>query len=120
MRKLLLVVLTICAASCSLQSTSVSTEVEKKVASAAQKGDLRLIAFSGRRTVVPGYENEDIVSLKKTCGLVFERNSGDVVKSDKDIDDRNKLYDFAVAYNTKIYKLCKAKNDLELRHKNER
>jgi len=80
--------------------------VEQVVKDAIDNQDYRLHGFTGRRVVLPGLESENFSQIKKRCGVKLLSGTGDVLKNNKDREERRKNYQFAVEVNKKLYGLC--------------
>ncbi|MCF2857607.1 hypothetical protein L1286_09005 [Pseudoalteromonas sp. SMS1] len=81
---------------------NIDVEVEK----ALENRDYRLFLTQGRRPVSPGLEHIPIEKLKAHCGTKFLAGTGDVLKSAEEKKARVEKYNFAKAYNRKMYALC--------------
>lgn len=76
---------------------------------AIEKGDFRLLAFSGRARSFPGIENH-ANQLQQQCGYQLLANSSDAVDLETGLGDRKKLYLYAAAYNQIVSSACYNKN----------
>jgi hypothetical protein len=72
---------------------------------AIQKQDFTLLAFAGRVTSFPGIDNESS-PLQQQCGYRLLANSGDVLRSENELNFRKKLYQYAATYNRLIATAC--------------
>jgi hypothetical protein len=72
---------------------------------AIQKQDFTLLAFAGRVTFFPGIDNE-VSSLQQHCGYRLLANSGDALRSEKELSLRKQLYQYAVTYNLLVATAC--------------
>jgi hypothetical protein len=72
---------------------------------AIQKQDFTLLAFAGRVTSFPGIDNE-VSTLQQQCGYRLLANSGDALRSEKELSLRKQLYQYAVTYNLLVATAC--------------
>jgi len=70
------------------------------------KGDLRLLGFALRATVVPGVALTDRQSAMDTCGIRLMKGFGDVVRSDDQANAMQLAHEYAKRYNAVILKQC--------------
>lgn len=86
------------------------SETEKgialKVRAAVASEEFELLAFSGRRTVIPGLEQYDVEALTSQCGIKYVENSGDVIRGQQQKSDRSALYERTSKYNIMMYQYC--------------
>ena len=68
--------------------------------------DLRLLAFATRITIVPGIDREQLAFYREHCGLRFMKGFGDVVRSDKHLENMKQARAYALSYNQKISEHC--------------
>lgn len=103
---ILAVLMSACATENGSSNDEALSEVEQQVLQAAELGDHRLYAMSGRKVTLPGLAPEVVEQAKRKCGFQFLPNSGDVMKSDTDRSQRKAQFQFAKAYNQLMYKRC--------------
>ncbi|KZN44222.1 hypothetical protein [Pseudoalteromonas luteoviolacea] len=72
--------------------------------------DYRVLVFASRRLVIPGFEDENVKSLKAQCGIRYWKNEGDVMYSVTARENRSTKYEYASKYNKAVYALCKQSN----------
>ena len=82
------------------------SRIEIALNSAVSQQDYRLYGIAGRRIVLPGFEAENFNEIKARCGVRILSGTGDVLKNNKDRDERRKNYQFALKMNSKLYALC--------------
>ena len=85
--------------------------VEQQLIVALKLQDYRLFASSGRRTIVVGMDQADLVELKKQCGIKFMPHTGDVLRHKDDGELRKLQLAFAYQYNQKMYPYCQQKSN---------
>ena len=73
---------------------------------AVSNQDYRLYGIAGRRVVLPGFESENFSQIEKRCGVRLLSGTGDVLKNNKDREERRENYQFALKVNSKLYALC--------------
>ncbi len=81
-------------------------DVESDVKVAVDNQDFRLLAFATRIAVVPGIERTQLEQYREACGLRFMKGFGDVVRSDKDIEEMKQARRYAERYNQLIMQQC--------------
>ena len=84
-------------------------KVDQAIANAISNSDLRLLATTGRRLVLPGIKAEEQALAKTKCGFKRLPNSGDIIGNSEDKNSKQKalaLRRFAELYNQQIYLLC--------------
>ncbi len=89
-----------------LTQDDIAEQVEKHLANAIQKGDYRLFASAGRRTLIVGIDYPNLTQLKQQCGIKFMPLTGDVLTGVDDIKVRNLQLKFARRYNKRMYPYC--------------
>ena len=72
---------------------------------AIQKQDFTLLAFAGRVTSFPGIDKESS-TLHQQCGYRLLANSGDALRSEKELNLRKQLYQYAATYNLVVAAAC--------------
>jgi hypothetical protein len=82
------------------------SRIEIALNGAVSQQDYRLYGIAGRRIVLPGFEAENFSEIKGRCGVRILSGTGDVLKNNKDRDERRKNYQFALKMNRKLYALC--------------
>jgi hypothetical protein len=82
------------------------SRIEMVLNDAISNQDYRLYGIAGRRIVLPGFETENFNEIKARCGVRLLSGTGDVLKNNKDRDERRKDYQFAFKVNSKLYTLC--------------
>ncbi|TQF67916.1 hypothetical protein [Pseudoalteromonas luteoviolacea] len=85
--------------------------VDVAIEKALENKDYRLLLTQGRRPVSPGLEHIPIEELKDRCGTKFLTGMGDVIKSTAEKKARVAKYNFAKAYNLKMYAICQKATD---------
>jgi len=79
---------------------------EEDARTALDKGDLRLLGFALRATVVPGIAAVDRQSMIDTCGVRLIKGFGDVIRSDKQATAMQQAHEYAERYNAVVSKNC--------------
>jgi hypothetical protein len=82
------------------------SRIEVVLNEAVSNQDFRLYGLAGRRVVLPGFESENFSQIKKRCGVRLLSRTGDVLKNNKDREERRENYQFALKINSKLYPLC--------------
>lgn len=82
------------------------SRIEVVLNDAVSNQDYRLYGIAGRRVVLPGFESENFSEIKQRCGVKLLSGTGDVLKNNKDRDERRENYQFALKVNNKLYALC--------------
>jgi hypothetical protein len=82
------------------------SRIEVVLHEAVSNQDYRLYGIAGRRVVLPGFETENFSEIKQRCGVRLLSGTGDVLKNNKDRDERRENYQFALKVNSKLYALC--------------
>lgn len=82
------------------------SRIEVVLNDAVSNQDYRLFGIAGRRVVLPGFESENFSEIEKRCGVRLLSGTGDVLKNNKDRDERRENYQFALKVNSKLYVLC--------------
>ncbi|OCQ21307.1 hypothetical protein A7985_11825 [Pseudoalteromonas luteoviolacea] len=90
-----------------MEQQKVIDEVDTAVQQAIKRQDYRLYLTQGRRPVLPGLEQTSIESIKGVCGTKYLSESGDVIRGEDAKRDRIARYNFAKAYNLRMFKHCK-------------
>lgn len=85
---------------------SVSAALSQALALAEQAQDYRLLVTATRGINVPGLEQSDIKSAVALCGKKYMLNTGDVIKTEQDRIDREKVIVYMRQYNEKMWLLC--------------
>ncbi|TMO90488.1 hypothetical protein, partial [Pseudoalteromonas ruthenica] len=88
------------------QETASDSKLQQELAGAMDKQDFRLYYTTGRRPVVPGFEQFEFKALEARCGVKAMPGSGDTLRSEADKAARAEAYQYARAYNLKIYDAC--------------
>ena len=76
---------------------------------AIEKQDFTLLAFAGRVTSFPGIDGGSSL-LQQQCSYRLLSNSSDVLKSEKELTLRKKLYQYAATYNQLVLAACQKSN----------
>ncbi|KZN65888.1 hypothetical protein [Pseudoalteromonas luteoviolacea] len=84
--------------------------LKSDIAQAKAEQDYRFLVFASRRLVIPGFEDEDVKSLKAQCGIRYWKNEGDVIYSATTRESRSAKYEYASKYNKAVYAQCKQSN----------
>jgi hypothetical protein len=82
------------------------SRIEVVLNEAVSNQDYRLYGIAGRRVVLPGFESANFSEIKQRCGVRLLSGTGDVLKSNKDREERRENYQFASKVNSKLYSLC--------------
>jgi hypothetical protein len=72
---------------------------------AIEKQNFNLLAFAGRTTSFPGIDGESGV-LQQRCGYRLLPNSSDTLRSEKELNIRKDLYQYAATYNQLVLVAC--------------
>lgn len=83
---------------------------ESDARAALAKGDLRLLGFALRATVVPGVEATDRQAAMDACGVRLMKGFGDVVRSDNELSAMQMAFKYAQRYNTVVIERCLKKD----------
>ena len=85
-----------------VQSLILNDNIEE----AQAQGDYRLYATSGRRLVFPGIDNSQFEEVIKRCGKKYMPNTGDVVKSTEEKNERAKNFKYMSLFNKRMIVDC--------------
>ena len=83
---------------------------EADARAALHKGDLRLLGFALRATVVPGVAASDRQTAMDACGVRLIKGFGDVMRSDDQALAMQQAHIYAKRYNTVVLAQCLKKN----------
>lgn len=81
-------------------------KLQQALSEAMDKQDFRLYYTTGRRPMVPGFEQYEFKALEARCGVKVMPGTGDTLRSEADKAARTQAYQYAKAYNLKIYDAC--------------
>ncbi|KZN69869.1 hypothetical protein [Pseudoalteromonas luteoviolacea] len=87
-----------------------NNDVDEAINRAVKQQDYRLYLTQGRRPVLPGLEQTSVEMIKGHCGTKYLPETGDVIRGEDAKRERISRYNFAKAYNVKMYELCKKLN----------
>lgn len=73
---------------------------------ALDKGNLHLLGFALRATVVPGVALADRQAAIEACGVQLIKGFGDVMRSDEQANAMQKAHKYAERYNAVVLKQC--------------
>ncbi|TMP35031.1 hypothetical protein [Pseudoalteromonas rubra] len=90
----------------SKQPSNADSKLEQAVSQALAVDDFRLYYTTGRRPVVPGFEQLAFKELKARCGVKAMPGTGDTLRSEADKKARSEAYHYARAFNIKMYEAC--------------
>jgi hypothetical protein len=78
---------------------------------AIEKQDFKLLAFAGRATSFPGLKEElsALSVLRQQCGYRLLANTSDALRSENQLTQRKKLYQYAATYNVLVAGACQKK-----------
>ncbi|QTL37596.1 hypothetical protein [Pseudoalteromonas viridis] len=88
------------------QETDADDALAQALAEAMDKQDFRLFYTTGRRPVVPGFEQLTFKDLEARCGVKAMPGTGDTLRSGTDKAARSEAYQYAKNYNLKMYDAC--------------
>lgn len=112
----LLMVLIFTGASCtsafSEDNTAVSKEspladVQLALTKAEHEQDYRLLVTATRGITVPGLNPNEFKSAIALCGKQYMPKTGDVIKTEQDRVERNKVVSYMQQYNEHMWSLCR-------------
>jgi len=83
--------------------------LSQALAVAAQGQDYRLLITATRGINVPGLEQSDVKSAIALCGKKYMAKTGDVINTEQDRIDREKVIAYMRQYNEKMWLLCQGK-----------
>jgi len=81
--------------------------VEQAAEVAVSNKDFRLYATSGRRITFPGVDNSDYRFVEEVCGKKHFSNTGDVISSEEQREQRKNNINYMKMYNQKVLKECR-------------
>ena len=84
-----------------------TAKVEDDIARAIARGDLRLLTFPGRGVDIPGIAAAEQEKAERLCGLRYLEGTGDVIRSEAEIELRRLVRIYTEKYNPAIYAACK-------------
>ncbi len=76
---------------------------------ALTKGDLRLLGFAQRLTIIPGIEPNNRQAAIDACGVRLMKGFGDVIRSDDELSAMQVAHEYAKRYNAVIIERCLVK-----------
>jgi hypothetical protein len=79
---------------------------------AIEKQDFNLLAFAGRVTSFPGIDGGSS-TLQQRCGFRLLSDSSDALRSENQLKQRKKLYQYAATYNQLVADACQKNNQGE-------
>lgn len=88
------------------QANSAQTELIAAIEQAKLHKDFRLLATQGRRMAIPGIEPQQAASYIKRCGIKLMKQTGDVLKTQQQKQQRLEQLEFASQYNQQVLSLC--------------
>ncbi|WP_046004614.1 hypothetical protein [Pseudoalteromonas rubra] len=88
------------------EDADVDDKLQQALTEAMDKQDFRLFYTTGRRPVVPGFEQFAFKDLEARCGVKVMPGTGDTLRSEADKAARSEAYQYAKSYNLKIYDAC--------------
>lgn len=83
---------------------------EADARAALAKGDLRLLGFALRATVVPGVAVADRQTAMDACGVRLMKGFGDVIRSDDQATAMQQAHEYAKWYNAVVLAQCLKKD----------
>ncbi|WP_125717218.1 hypothetical protein [Pseudoalteromonas rubra] len=88
------------------QEANADDALAQALTEAIDKQDFRLFYTTGRRPVVPGFEQLTFKDLEARCGVKAMPGTGDTLRSEADKAARTEAYQYAKNYNLKMYDAC--------------
>jgi hypothetical protein len=90
----------------SKQASNADSKLDQAVSQALAMEDFRLYYTTGRRPVVPGFEQLAFKELEAQCGVKAMPGTGDTLRSEADKKARSEAYRYAREFNIKMYEAC--------------
>ena len=82
-------------------------QVEQDIQQAIGENDYRLYGFKGRRITLPGISPEQTDEVANQCGYKLMDGTGDVIKSERQREQRRNKLAYATMYNQQMVLLCR-------------